>query len=195
MIHPITVHRTPPITADSDTDAVLARQAQHNPEAFSELYRRHLPRIYRYHLARTGNSQDAQDLTAQTFLAALERIGGYRMRGSFIGWLFGIASHKAADHFRHQRVHLPLESAEELPHPGLLPEEAAIQNLQLDQVARGLRRITPERADAVALRIAGGLSALEVAQVMGKSEAAVKMLVHRGLQELQEKLPYHEVTR
>lgn len=51
-------------------DEALAQQASYHPGAFAELYRRHLPRIYRYHLARTGCPQDAEDLTAQTFLSA-----------------------------------------------------------------------------------------------------------------------------
>lgn len=195
MIYPTTVHEAPSLAAESDADDDLAHQARCNPEAFGELYRRHLPKIYRYHLARTGDPQDAQDLAAQTFLAALERISSYQAYGSFGGWLFGIASHKVADHFRQQRAHLPLESAEDLPHPGPLPEEATFQNVQFDQVARSLRKINPERAEAVTLRIAGGLSADEVGQVMGKSEAAAKMLVHRGLQELKEKLMPQKVNR
>ncbi len=53
-----------------DTD--LARQAIHNVEAFAELYRRNLTRVYRYHMAHTGHTKDAEDLTSQTFMAALE---------------------------------------------------------------------------------------------------------------------------
>jgi RNA polymerase sigma-70 factor (ECF subfamily) len=63
------------------------------------------------------------------------------------------------------------------------------------QVTRALWSISPERAEAVVLRLMGGLSAAEAAQVMGKSEAAVKMLVHRGLQELQATFQPNEVDR
>ena len=63
-------------------------------------------------------------------------------------------------------------------------------------MAQILRLLTPERADAVVLVLFGGLSLAEAAQSMGKSEAAVKMLLHRGLSELQERLAVHrEVTR
>jgi len=55
-------------------DARLAHQARADPEAFAELYHRHVRSVYRYHLAHTGNVKDAEDLTSQTFMAALECI-------------------------------------------------------------------------------------------------------------------------
>ena len=75
-------------------DARLAAQARSDPEAFAELYRRHVLSIYRYHLAHTGNVTDAEDLTSQTFMAALEGIRSYRGTGPYIAWLIGIASRK-----------------------------------------------------------------------------------------------------
>ena len=177
-------------------DAELARRAAHDPEAFSELYQRYLSGVYRYHLARTGQVQEAEDLTAQTFLTAWEAIGGFRGQGSFAAWLFGIASHKLADHYRRRRVELPLELAEEQHSPHPLPEEAAMQKLEMRRVTSALRLLSPERAEALVLVLFGGLSMAEAAQTLGKSEAAVKMLIHRGLTELKERLAVHlEVAR
>jgi RNA polymerase sigma-70 factor (ECF subfamily) len=177
-------------------DAELARRAASDPDAFSELYQRFLPGVYRYHLARTGQVQEAEDLTAQTFLTALEAIHGFRGQGSFAAWLFGIASHKLADHYRRRRPELPLELAETVHSPNPLPEDAAVQRLEMRRVTRVLRLLTPERAEAVVLVLFGGLSMTEAAQTLGKSEAAVKMLVHRGLSELKERLAVHlEVAR
>ena len=61
----------------------LARDAVSNSEAFAELYRLHVTRVYRYHIAHTGNSKDAEDLTSQTFMAAMEGIKSFRGSGSF----------------------------------------------------------------------------------------------------------------
>jgi RNA polymerase sigma-70 factor (ECF subfamily) len=169
-------------------DLDMAQRAAGDPDAFTDLYHRYLPRIYRYHLARTGHVQEAEDLTAQTFLTALESIRSFRGQGSFSSWLFGIASHKLADHYRHSRIELPLEEAEQLHSPIPQPEEAALQHLEIARVARVLHLISPERAEALVLCLFGGLSMVEAAQVVGKSEAAVKMLVHRGLCDLQERL-------
>jgi RNA polymerase sigma-70 factor (ECF subfamily) len=174
--------------ADLLQDEILAKQAQHDAEAFGVLYQRHAKSIYRYHLARTGNVQDAQDLTAQTFLAALEGIGAYRGQRTFASWLFGIASHKAADHHRRLRVHRPLAEAEEMAQDGPPVEEATVRRLQMGHVQEALQAIAPERAEALILRIFSGLSAAQTGQIMGKSEAAVRMLVHRGLRDLRQTL-------
>ena len=61
----------------------LAQQAIQDMEAFAELYRRHVTRVYRYHIAHVGNVKDAEDLTSQTFMAALEGIRSFRGSGSF----------------------------------------------------------------------------------------------------------------
>jgi RNA polymerase sigma-70 factor (ECF subfamily) len=169
----------------------LARHAAHDPDAFAELYHRYLSRIYRYHLARTGHVQEAEDLTAQTFLTAFESISSYRGKGRFSSWLFGIASHKLADHYRRSRLESSLDEAELIHSPLPQPEEAVAQRLDFDRVACLLKLISPERAEALVLCLFGGLSLAETAQVVGKSEAAVKMLVHRGLCDLQERLAVH----
>lgn len=176
--------------AEAGADEALARQARGDPQAFAELYGRYVDRVYRFVLIRTGSVPDAQDLTSQTFLAALEGIGTYGGRGSFGGWLFGIARHKLADHYRRRRPDIPLDDAEDLQDPDPSPEEMADARLQLARVSRALQSLDAQQAEALALRLFGGLDAAEVGQVMGKSQAAAKMLVHRGLRQLQERLNY-----
>jgi len=114
----------------------------------------------------------------------------YSGRGRFCGWLLGIAGHKVADHYRRQRSDVPLESAEDLYHSDPPPEEVAATHLELERVSRALQALAPEQNQALTLRIFGELSAAEVGRIMGKSEAAVKMLVHRGLRKLQERLTF-----
>ncbi len=181
-------------TAEAE-DTALARQASADRACFAELYRRYVTRVYRYLLVRVRDPHAAQDLTSQTFLAAMESIRNYRASGTFAAWLFGIARRKAADHFRRKHTTLPLEAAECVPHPDPLPDEVVEQRLRLEQVARILRNIAPERAEALALRVFAGLSAAEVGAVMGKSEAAVKMLVHRAIGDAQARLGTGEEER
>ena len=177
----------------ADDDA-LAQAARHNRLAFGELYERHHARVYRYIIARVGDVHQAQDLTAQTFLAALEGIAGYAPRGRFAGWLLTIAHHKIADHFRRRRSSMPLESAAEIEHPDPPLEHVVANRLQIEQVARALQALPPERAEALALRIFSGLSVAEVARTMGKSEAAVKMLVYRAVRDVQAHLAFGSET-
>lgn len=165
-------------------DARLAQQARADPEAFAELYHRHLKSIYRYHLAHTGNVKDAEDLTSQTFMAALEGISSYRGTGPYIAWLMGIASRKRLRHFRGSRPEVPLDAALQIPTLSLPTEKAASRRLQMDQVLHALRTISAERAEAVILCFFCELNFVEAGLVLGKSEAAVKMLISRGLHDL-----------
>jgi RNA polymerase sigma-70 factor (ECF subfamily) len=167
-------------------DASLASQARADSEAFAELYRRHVRSVYRYHLAHTGNEKDAEDLTSQTFMAALEGIRSYRGTGPYITWLMGIASRLRARFFRRSRnrPEVPLEAALHIPTPGLPTDKAAARRLQMDQILRALKHISQDRAEALILCFFSGLSFVETGDVLGKSEAAVKMLISRGLQDL-----------
>lgn len=167
-------------------DARLAQQARADPEAFAELYRRHVRSIYRYHLAHTGNVKDAEDLTSQTFMAALEGIRSYRGTGPYITWLIGIAARKRARFLRSKgnKPEVPLDAALHIPTPGLATDKAAARRLQMDQILGALKTISTDRAEALILCFFSGLSFAEAGLVLGKSEAAVKMLISRGLQDL-----------
>lgn len=165
-------------------DARLAHQARADPEAFAELYRRHVRSIYRYHLAHTGDVKDAEDLTSQTFMAALEGIRSYRGTGPYITWLIGIASRKRALFFRGIRPEIPLDTALHLSTPSLPTDKAAVRRLQKDQILGALRTISRDRAEALILCFFSGLSTMDAGLVLGKSEAAVRMLISRGLHDL-----------
>ena len=166
-------------------DSQLASEARTDIEAFAELYRRHVTRVYRYHMAHTGNTKDAEDLTSQTFMAALESICSYRNTGAFAAWLMGIAVHKRALFFRgHRHIELPLAVASELPDLDGSTDKAVMRRLDLEQILSALRNINADRAEAIALCFFGGLTCLEAGHTLGKSEAAVRMLLSRGLQDL-----------
>ena len=168
-----------------ESDAQLVTLARQDRSAFAALYWRYLLRIYRYIYRRLGNRQDAEDLTASVFTQALESLEDYREQGSFAAWLFTIAHHRVADHYRQQRERISLEKvAPALSDSGRGPEAQALRRDRLERVARALDELAPDRQEALALRFFGGLSNKEVAQVMGKSEAAVKMLIYRAIRQL-----------
>jgi RNA polymerase sigma-70 factor (ECF subfamily) len=167
----------------------LARQALHDVEAFAELYRRNIARVYRYHMAHTGNTKDAEDLTSQTFIAALEGLRSFRGSGSFAAWILGIASRKRLMFFRRSgnKSEIPLDAAYHYPSLGISTDKAAAHQLRLEAISRALKQISPDRAEALILTYFGGLSHAEAGRVLNKSEAALKMLVSRGLQDLRER--------
>jgi len=165
-------------------DASLARLARSEPEAFAELYRRHVASVYRYHLAHIGNEKDAEDLTSQTFMAALEGIKSYRGTAPYISWIMGIAFRLRVRFFRGNKLEVPLDAALQIPSPSLPTDKSAFQRLERIQIINALKQLSSDRAEALILCFFSGLSFREAGQVLGKSEAAVKMLISRGLQDL-----------
>jgi RNA polymerase sigma-70 factor (ECF subfamily) len=175
------------VKEQDEAEVDLAQRAITDIDAFAELYRRHLTRVYRYLVAHVGNTRDAEDLTSQTFLAALEGIGSFRGSGSFAAWILGIASRKRLMFYRGSKPEVPLEDAIHYPSPELPTDRAAAQRLQLESISRALKKLSPDRAEALILMYFGGLSQAEAGRVLNKSEAAVKMLISRGLQDLRER--------
>lgn len=179
---------------DDWDDRRLLRQAQQDRNAFATLYRRHVKGVYRFLMVRVGNVEDAQDLTTQTFMAALDGIRNYREEGTVASWFLGIARNKSLEHLRRSRPHQPLETALELTDQRPLPDQTAQIQLDVERVIQMFNTIAAERAEALSLRYFSELSNAEVAEVMGKSEDAVKMLIHRGLRDLRARLATQPVS-
>jgi RNA polymerase sigma-70 factor (ECF subfamily) len=179
---------------ESSTDDDLAKRSLHEVDAFATLYRRHLHRVYSYLISRVGNIQDAQDLTAQTFLAALKGIGTYEPRDMFGAWLLGIAKRKTSDHFRSSKPLVLIDDVEMTVMPEQSVDDQIIERLEIETVVCLLEKINPDRAEALRLHYFGVLKLRQVAELMGKSEGAVKMLVARALDDIRTLLAVKEKT-
>ena len=171
-------------TYTSMDDADLARLARSDPDAFAELYHRHVRSVYRYHIAHTGNEKDAEDLTSQTFMAALEGIKSYRGSAPYITWILGIAFRLRSRFFRRKKSDVPLDTVIHIPTQSLPTDKSAFRRLERIQIFNALKKLSPDRAEALILCFFSELSFREAGQVMHKSEAAVKMLISRGLHDL-----------
>ena len=172
--------------ASAEEDASLVRAARHDLAAFAQLYRRHIGPIYRYLYSRVGNRPDAEDLTSQVFAEALEGLPGYREQGQFSSWLFSIARHKAADHHRRQRPTMPLSEEMEGTAEQAGPLARLVRAEALQRLAALVAELDEEQQELLRLRFAGELTYAEIGAVVGRSEAAVKMAIHRLLRRLQE---------
>ena len=178
---------------DIDTDESLA--ARGDVDSFVLLYRKHLRSVYGYLYARLGNRQEAEDVTTLVFERAWIALRRYRSSGSFKGWLFTIARRGLADHYR-QRKPRPVEMedvAETLLDPAAGPEEAALASEQLRQVLEIIASLGREQQEVIALRFMAELRYGEIARIMGKREAAVKMITYRALEEIRRR--YESVPR
>lgn len=182
-----------PPTIDAD-ETELVRAAQAHPSEFALLYQRYLPRVYHYVRSRLETEEDAADLTQQIFLQALDALPAYQPRGApFVAWLFQIARHAVIDAHRRRKN---VVSWDALPAAFHTPVEYQDMDGQLVHQERLvvlktlLAGLDPAQRELLALRFAAGLSAPQIALVVGKSQAAVKKQITRLLHTLKEQ--YHE---
>ena len=156
-------------------------------EAFGELYRRHVDRIYTYIYYRTGNTHDAEDLTARTFHQALTHLPGYTDHGvPFVAWLYRIAHNLVANHHR-SRSRWKLSSLEDIELPGRpadSPERTAELNERKQALWSAIRRQPEERQRLLIMKYADRLSNEEIGEAMGRTESAIKSLYFRTLKAL-----------
>jgi RNA polymerase sigma-70 factor (ECF subfamily) len=179
MPKPRPAEQVEPVEQD---EAALILTVRRDPEAFARLYDRYIQPVYRYLYSRAGSADDAEELTAQTFLAALESLPRYDHRGYFSAWLFSIARRKAVDFFR-RREALPLEEAEEVSSGVDLPGEAA-RGEQIRELARLIGTLEDGERELIRLHFTAGLTFAEMASILGKKEDAVKKSVYRLLERL-----------
>jgi RNA polymerase sigma-70 factor, ECF subfamily len=174
----------PPAAEDVSALVVAARK---DPAAFAALYDRFVRPIYHYLYRHTGNQADAEDLTAQTFLAALEALPRYQERGYLAAWLFAIARSKAMDHFRAGRTQVSFESAVPTSDEADLLGRI-VENDELGQLSRLVQTLNGKEQELIRLRYAANLSFPEMAALLGKNEEAVKKSLYRLLARLQSQL-------
>jgi len=172
-------------------ERLLVERAKGDAESFGVLYDRYADDIYRFAHARLGNVAAAEDVTADVFLKALRGISRYRDRGRpFSCWLYRIARNALADHFRHEPVSRQL--SDWLPDTDTQVETTALRRIELEHLWRLVEKLPPQQRVAMTLRFRDDRSAREAAAIMGKSEAAVKLLIYRAVGRLRSDAAHRE---
>lgn len=185
-------------------DADLVRRARAGAsEAFEELVVRHERRVYTLALRIVQNPHDAEDVTQQAFLSALEGLARFREQASFATWLHRIATHAALKVLRKRRgldtVSLeeatePREDSEAVPHPEYIadwkqsPEQLVERNETQRLLDEALGQLDEKHRLVFVLRDVEGLSVRETAGALGLSEANVKVRLLRARLQLREHL-------
>ena len=174
---------------------LVARGQQGDRDALEELYLIYFDRIYSYLHVSVGNRHDAEDLTTQTFLKMLEKIGSFKWQSApFSAWLFRIAHNLAMDHFRSRRRWQPEEEVPEPPgeeEPSA--ELTAMQTIGRESMLKLIEGLSPEQQQVLTLKFVFNLPNAEVAAILEKTEGAIKSLQHRALVSLQKQIHQQEV--
>lgn len=172
-------------------DEALTKAASGDQQAFGLLYERYVGRIYTYIFYRTGNSFDAEDLTARVFLRASASISRYRIMGvPFSAWLYRIAHNLVANWHRDINRHqeLPLEDHIQL-HQRIEPLESSLmKDQEMESLLKVIRKMPDERQQLIILKFVEHLSNAEIGEIMNRSEGAIKSLYHRTLLALRDAL-------
>jgi RNA polymerase sigma-70 factor (ECF subfamily) len=158
--------------------------------ALEELYLIHFDRIYSYLHVSVGNKHDAEDLTTQTFLKMLEKIGRFRWQSApFSAWLFRIAHNLAMDHFRSRRRWQPeAEVPEPLDSEEPSAELEAMQSIGRESMFELIEKLSPEQQQVLILKFVFNFANGDVANILDKTEGAIKSLQHRALASLQKQI-------
>jgi RNA polymerase sigma-70 factor (ECF subfamily) len=175
----------------SESEADLIARAARDADAFGELYERYVDRIYNYIYYRVANVHDAEDLTARVFYRALAHIDEYRDRGApFVAWLYRIAHNLVANWHRDRsrRHDIRLDDIGDLPERGDGPEHLAERGDEARVLLSAMGVLPAERQQLLILKFVDGMSNVEIARVMGRTEGAVKSLYHRTLIVLRDEL-------
>ncbi len=171
-----------------ESEESLVRRAATEPDAFRQLYRHFLPRVYAYvHYRVSGD--DVEDLVADIFLAALKGLQrfDYRGEGSFAAWLFGIARHVVFSSYQEQARRSrfdALDAGEELVGEQALPEERLMLAEQVYRMKLLIETLAPRQQEVIRLRFFGGLQNNEIARLLDLDERTVAAYLYRGLQTL-----------
>ena len=148
---------------------------------FDRLYREHAPHVRRFALHLCGEAAQADDITAETFVRVWATRASLR-HATVRAFLFAIARNLFVTGVRASWRRVPLEDVHADPAPG--PLARAESRAEADALARALAQLTPEDREALVLRAQEALSYAEIAQILGTSEGAVKVRVHRARKRL-----------
>jgi RNA polymerase sigma-70 factor, ECF subfamily len=165
----------------------LIDAARQDPKAFGALYQLYVNQVFRYLYSRMGNVHEAEDITAQTFLAAFETFDRFRQDSHFASWLFTIAHHKAVDAFRRQKHAPPLDEDADIPVEND-PLSAVIQSEQVEALVKLLEALPEEDRELLRLRFLAEMSFPEIAHFLHRNEEAVKKSTYRLLARLHSQL-------
>jgi len=169
-----------------DPDAALVAAAREEPRKFLALYDRYFDRVLGYVRLRVPDNATCEDVTSTVFTTALAQLGRFRGDGSFAGWLFQIARNAVRDVHRRPLVDpLPLAPAGSEPDV----EEQFLARERAAQLREVVGRLEPQQQHLLALRFGAGLAFDEIAEIVGANPGAVRVRMHRIIEELRRRYP------
>ncbi|MFH0905566.1 MAG: RNA polymerase sigma factor [bacterium] len=168
-------------------DQLAVKAKSGDAGAFGRLFDELSPSIYRFLAFRLNRCEDAQDLTNQTFLEAWQSIRRYDESRSFKTWLFAIARYILIDFYRRQRPKVSLEAVTERPADTDLQADIEL-TANVGEAIAAINQLPELYQTTLKLRYIEELEYAEIAQITGKTENSIRVIVKRGLDKLRNSL-------
>lgn len=165
----------------------ILKQAQAgSDQALTALYNHYFERIYRFIFYRVSHKETAEDLTEDVFVKLFSKLKGLEQSAAFEGWLFQIARNRVIDYYRSKKQTVALEDVE-----NTLEYETNIVdivNLQTEQLIfiKVLKELSPEQQQVIKLKFLEDIDNAIIAEMLGKTEGAIRVIQHRAIAKLKE---------
>ena len=181
-----------PNNSDQELSGLVERAAKGEELAFGQLYDLYFAKIYRFVYYRVNHQETAEDLVADTFIRAWNGLSGIADGQAFNGWLYQIARNLVVDHYRSRKVTVDLVTLENvLEYEGNIVDETEL-SLAQKKFLEALEKLSPDQQITIKLRFLEDLSNREIAQILDKTEGAIRVIQHRAIKELKNLLNEHD---
>lgn len=166
------------------TDVQLITDAKQDTAAFEAVYRKYAPKVFNYFWYRVGHNKEvAEDLMQETFVRAFQALPKYVVKnGSYLTYLLTIAHNLLVNYYRTKQP-VPLEEAEKIP---VEITDRVEHTLATEQLWQAIQDLPDSEKDAIYLMYREDKPVKDMAQIMGKSENAVKLLLSRARKRLRQ---------
>lgn len=168
-------------------DELVSRAVGGDAAAFSGIYDEFSPRVRRFLRHQPIDADVAEELLQRTFLKMIEALPRYNQRGlPFGAWVFRIARNALTDHWRTLHPAVSLDAAADRPAEGGDPVSCAEREQDRADLRAALAHLPADQREVLVWRFFADLSPAETAALMGRSNAAVRVLQHRALTRLRD---------
>lgn len=167
-------------------EQLIKRAKKGDSEAFGQLYHKYIKQIYRFIYLRVRSKEDAEDITHQVFLSVWRKVPDYKFKGHpFSSWLYRIANNAVIDYYRTSRQHQDIDT---------VPDSSVSENPELDRkldlnwdmvvVKQAIAKLELDQQNVIILKFVNDFSNKEIADVLGKTEGAIRVIQHRAIKRI-----------
>jgi RNA polymerase sigma-70 factor (ECF subfamily) len=167
---------------EANETQLVQRAISLDTDAFGRLYDMYVDRVYKHIYYQVGNVMDAEDLTQQVFFKAWQAIDKYKRTASpFVAWLMTISHNLVVDFYRTKKNKTYLEVEVTADESTQNPEQVAEARFEQKQLRTAILQLPKDQQQVILLRFVEGFRNPEVASILGKSEGAIRVILHRAL--------------